>query len=162
MSPKPRGGYKPPRDRKEIVVAVAVAVAIVVGTALYYVLAPRGLAGLGRGVEPEEAAEALPVALVGPEDGVEERLAAHAGFGQLRALRQQRPVARPHLGLELFADTPKGRVRLKYAAPSDVAENQALRERLVDLDERRSRAMRDGDMLRTWQMPPVAPLCRSG
>ncbi len=48
------------------------------------------------------------------------------------------------LGLELFADTPKGRVRLKYAAPSDVAENQALRERLVDLDERRSRAMRDG------------------
>ena len=48
------------------------------------------------------------------------------------------------LGLEIFADTPGGRIRLKYAAPSDVAENEALRARLVDLDERRGRAMQEG------------------
>jgi hypothetical protein len=34
MSPKPRGDYKPPRARKEIVVAVMAAVSIVVATGL--------------------------------------------------------------------------------------------------------------------------------
>ena len=48
------------------------------------------------------------------------------------------------LGLELFADTPKGRVRLKYAAPSDVADCEPLRQRLIDLDERRTAAVREG------------------
>lgn len=49
------------------------------------------------------------------------------------------------LGLEIFADTPTGRVRLKHAAPSDVADNEALRARLVDLDERRTRAEQSGE-----------------
>jgi len=48
------------------------------------------------------------------------------------------------LGLELFADTPKGRVRLKYAAPSDVADSEPLRQRLIDLDDRRTAAMKEG------------------
>lgn len=48
------------------------------------------------------------------------------------------------LGLELFADTPKGRVRLKYAAPSDVADCEPLRERLIDLDGRRTEAKKEG------------------
>ena len=52
------------------------------------------------------------------------------------------------LGLELFAETPKGKVRLKFAAPSDVADSEPLRKRLVELDERRTRAVRDGQQFR--------------
>ena len=52
------------------------------------------------------------------------------------------------LGLELFAETPKGRVRLKYASPSDVADSEPLRQRLIDLDERRTRATQDGVQFR--------------
>ena len=52
------------------------------------------------------------------------------------------------LGLELFADTPKGRVRLKYAAPSDVADSEPLRQRLIDLDGRRTEAIKEGRQFR--------------
>jgi len=52
------------------------------------------------------------------------------------------------LGLEIFADAPSGRIRLKHAAPSDVADNDALRTRLIDLDERRSRAEQEGETFR--------------
>lgn len=52
------------------------------------------------------------------------------------------------LGLDVFADTPTGRIRLKHAAPSDVADNEALRARLIDLDERRTRARQEGEAFR--------------
>ncbi len=52
------------------------------------------------------------------------------------------------LGLELFTNTPTGKVRLKYAAPSDVAECEPLRKRLMELDDRRSKATRDGQPFR--------------
>ena len=52
------------------------------------------------------------------------------------------------LGLELFADTPKGRVRLKYAAPSDVADSEPLRKRLIELDEQRDAAVKEGRQFR--------------
>ena len=67
-----------------------------------------------------------------------------AAWEDVPFLTAEHEELRKLLGLELFADTPKGRVRLKYAAPSDVADSEPLRQRLIDLDGRRTEAMKEG------------------
>jgi hypothetical protein len=48
------------------------------------------------------------------------------------------------LGLEVFEDGPEGRRRLKHASPADVAESRPLRDRLMEIDQQRQRAMDAG------------------
>jgi len=48
------------------------------------------------------------------------------------------------LSLPVFEEGAEGRKRLKYAAPSDVADSKAFRERLVEIDERRRKAGAEG------------------
>jgi ABC-type transport system involved in cytochrome c biogenesis permease subunit len=52
------------------------------------------------------------------------------------------------LDLPVFADDAEGGRRLKHASPSDVAESSPLRERLVQLDEQRRRAVAAGEEFR--------------
>jgi ABC-type transport system involved in cytochrome c biogenesis permease subunit len=52
------------------------------------------------------------------------------------------------LDLPVFEDGPDGRRRLKHASPADVAESGPLRDRLVQIDERRRRAEAAGDEFR--------------
>jgi len=52
------------------------------------------------------------------------------------------------LGLPVFETTGGEMRRLKYAAPSDVAESEPLRVRLVEIDERRRTARAEGGQFR--------------
>jgi len=52
------------------------------------------------------------------------------------------------LDLPVFDSSGGDRRRLKYAAPSDVADSEPLRKRLVELDERRRAARADGGQFR--------------
>jgi ABC-type transport system involved in cytochrome c biogenesis permease subunit len=52
------------------------------------------------------------------------------------------------LGLPVFETTGGEMRRLKYAAPSDVADSEALRKRLVEIDERRRAARAEGGQFR--------------
>lgn len=52
------------------------------------------------------------------------------------------------LDLPVFAEGPEGQRRLKHAAPSDVAASAPLRERLVQIDEERRRALAAGEEFR--------------
>ncbi|MFM8435090.1 MAG: cytochrome c biogenesis protein CcsA, partial [Planctomycetia bacterium] len=52
------------------------------------------------------------------------------------------------LDLPVFDSAGGERRRLKYAAPSDVADSEPLRKRLVELDERRRAARADGGQFR--------------
>lgn len=52
------------------------------------------------------------------------------------------------LGLPVFETTGGEMRRLKYAAPSDVADSEGLRTRLVEIDERRRAARAEGGQFR--------------
>ncbi len=52
------------------------------------------------------------------------------------------------LDLPVFDEGPDGKQRLKHASPADVAESGPLRERLMQIDERRRRAQAAGDEFR--------------
>jgi ABC-type transport system involved in cytochrome c biogenesis permease subunit len=52
------------------------------------------------------------------------------------------------LDLPVFEQSPTGTHRLKFAAPSDVADSEPLRRRLIDLDERRREARASGGQFR--------------
>ena len=52
------------------------------------------------------------------------------------------------LELPVFETSPGGTKRLKYASPSDVADSEPLRKRLIDIDERRREARASGGQFR--------------
>ena len=52
------------------------------------------------------------------------------------------------LDLPVFDEGPSGKRRLKHASPADVAESGPLRQRLMQIDERRRRAQAAGDEFR--------------
>jgi len=98
---------------------------------------PRLVTGPGGGAAKWEADELLLDWLVRPE-AWEEVPFIHAEHEDVRAM----------LDLDVFATVDGQKQRLKFAAPADIADSDALRQRLVQLDEARRAAQAEGRAFR--------------
>jgi len=79
-----------------------------------------------------------------PDELLLDWLARPQAWEDVPFLIAEHEEVRKLLGLPVFETTGGEMRRLKYAAPSDVADSELLRARLVEIDERRRAARADG------------------